>query len=115
MTSPLSLLTTKGARTESRLPSAFSRACNPTQAHLGPQPPRPTWKTGRSARRKLNDSELSGLITALQGPAAGAVEAKIKRAVTAAQRGGPKPALGTFVDMGISRMESWEGPDRHSQ
>ena len=36
MTSPLSLLTTKGTRTESRSPSAFCWACSPTQAHLRP-------------------------------------------------------------------------------
>src|SRR5260370_30477404 len=109
MTSPLSWLTTKGARTESRLPSAFCRDCNPTQAHFGPQPPRPTWKTGRSARRKLNDSELSGLMTALQGAAAGAPEAAIKSAASAAQRAGPKRAFGSFMVIGISRMEYREG------
>jgi hypothetical protein len=70
----------------------------------------PTWKTGRSARRKLNDSELSGWITALQGAAAGAVEAAIKRAAIAAQRGNPKPVLSAFMDMGFSRMGTWEGP-----
>src|SRR5436190_19912521 len=99
MTSPRSLLTTKGTATERRLPSAFCLACTPTQAHWGPQPPRLVWKTGWLSRRKLNASELSGLISAVHGSAAGAVEASVSSVVIAAQRSRPKPTLGEFLVM----------------
>src|SRR4051812_35103416 len=100
MTSPLSLLTTKGTRTERRSPDAFSREWTPTHAQRGPQPARLTLKTGPSSRRKLKERELSGLSRAVQGPAvAGEVRARTKARATQARRavglGG-----GCRVDMG---------------
>ena len=76
MTSPPALFTTNGTVVTSLSPVALSVAPTPTQAQFGPQPPRPSRKTGVVSLTKLNWTELSGEMMALQGSAAGALAVK---------------------------------------
>jgi hypothetical protein len=54
----------------------------------------------------LNESKLSGLVSAAQGSVAEVEEAKIRRAVVAAQRDRSKFGPGVFFNLVNSRMES---------
>ena len=73
MTSPLALFTTNGTVVTSLSPVALSVALTPTHPQFGPHPPRPSRKTGVVPLTKLNWTEFSGVMIALQGSAARAL------------------------------------------
>ena len=75
MTSPFASFTSNGTVVTNLSPVALCFALTPTHAQFGPHPPRPSRKTGLVSLTKVNWTEFSGEMTALQGSAAEAVAA----------------------------------------